>query len=164
MSWIKNFLKKLIHQEKSPEKLALSFCMGNYIAFSPFPGLHTVMVFLFSWLFRLNFGVVFASSCFINNPWTLIPVYGVDYTFGYWLVYKVLHLNLEQFEPSWMHAITIFCANTLGIAKPCLWSFLIGGNILGIGLSLLLYPIMKKIFSYYLALEFGTAYENNFTK
>lgn len=164
MAWIKKFFKKLLYQERSPEKLALSFCMGIYIAFSPFPGLHTVMVFLFSWLLRLNCGVTLASSCFINNPWTLFPIYGGDYAFGYWLVYKIFHINLSQWEPGWMHSINIFCENSLGIAKPCIWSFLIGGNILGIVFALLLYPIMKKIFAYYVALEFGTAYENNCTK
>lgn len=164
MVWAKNFLKKLMQQERSPEKLALSFCVGNYIAFSPFPFFHTVMVFLFSWLFKLNLGVTFATSCFINNPWTMIPVYGADYALGYWLVYKVFNLNIYHYNPWWMYSINNLCEGTLGIAKPCIWSFLIGGNLLGIGLSLLLYPIMKKVFAYYLAVEFGTAYENNYTK
>lgn len=164
MLWLKNFLKKLIYQERSPEKLAFSFCMGIYIAFSPFPGLHTVMVFLFSWLFRLNLGVTFTSSCFINNPWTMIPIYGADYGLGYFLVYKLFKFDLAIFDPWWMGYINYFCEKTLGIAKPCIWSFLLGGNLLGIGLALLLYPIMRKIFANYLAIEFGAAYENNFTK
>lgn len=164
MTYIKNFFKKLIYQERSPERLALSFCMGTYIAFCPFVGLHTAMVFLLSWLFRLNWGVTLASSCFINNPWTLIPVYGLDYWVGYNLVYKVLQLDLSWINPWWMHSIQFFCEKNLGIAKPCIWSFLIGGNLLGIGLALLLYPLMKRIFMYYVAAEFGTVYENNYTK
>jgi uncharacterized protein (DUF2062 family) len=164
MVWVKNFFKKLIYQERSAEKLALSFCIGNYIAFSPFPGFHTLMVFLFSWMFSLNLGVTFASSCFINNPWTMIPVYGSDYIFGYWLLHKVFNLNFEVFEPWWMYYINMFCEKTLGIAKPCIISFIVGGNILGIGLSILLYPLMKRVFAYYLTLEFGTAYESNYTK
>lgn len=164
MEWIKKFIKKLIYQERSAQKLALSFCIGAYIAFSPFPCFHTLMAFLFAWLFSLNLGVTFASSCFINNPWTMIPVYGADYGFGYWLLYKIFNVNPINFEPSWMHYINVFCEKSLGIAKPCLWSFLLGGNVLGICLGLLLYPIMKKVFSYYLAHEFGQTYEGNYTK
>lgn len=164
MSWIKKFFKKLIYQERSPEKLAISFCIGNYIAFSPFPCLHTVMVFLFSWLFKLNLGVTLASSCFINNPWTLIPIYAADYAFGHWLVKSVFNFNFTHLDPWWMSYINNFCEKTIGVAKPCIWSFLIGGNVLGVVLSFLLYPIMKKIFAYYLSVEFGTAYENNYTK
>lgn len=164
MEWIKQFLKKIIYQERSPEKLALSFCIGNYIAFSPFPFFHTAMVFLFCWLFRLNFAVTLASSCFINNPWTLIPVYGADYFFGYWLLYKVFNLNIAYYDPWWMQPINTFCISTLGIVKPCIFSFLIGGNILGIGLSFLLYPFMKRIFTYYITAEFGTVHENSYSK
>lgn len=164
MEWVKKFFKKLVYQERSAQKLAISFCIGVYIAFSPFPGLHTLMVFLFAWLLNLNFGVTFATSCFVNNPWTMIPVYGADYGLGYWILYKFFHINMGNFDPSWMYYINRFCEQTLGIAKPCIWSFLLGGNLLGIALGLILYPIMKKIFSNYLAVEFGTAYENNYTK
>lgn len=161
---LKKFIKKLIYQERSPEKLALSFSIGAYIAFSPFPGLHTVMVFLFTWIFGLNFGVTLASSCFINNPWTMLLVYSAGYGVGYWMLHRLFDFNMILLESEWMNCVNRFFENTVGIAKPCLWSFLLGGNILGIGLALILYPIMKKVFAYYVALEFGTAYENNYSK
>ena len=34
----------------SIEKLTFSFCVGIYIAFSPFPGGHTVMMIIAKWL------------------------------------------------------------------------------------------------------------------
>ncbi len=161
---LKKFIKKLVYQERSPEKLALSLSMGTYIAFSPFLCLHTAMVFLFTWIFGLNFSVTLASSCFINNPWTMLPVYSAGYGLGYWILHKVLDFDLFLAEPQWMHSINVFFENTIGIAKPCLWSFLLGGNILGIVLGVILFPIMKKVFAYYVALEFGTTYENNYSK
>jgi uncharacterized protein len=141
---IRTFFQSIISQEKSPRILALSFCVGNYIAFSPFIGLHTVMAIVFSKCFRLNMALTFAISCSVNNPWTAAPVYALDYIFGYWLVHVVMQLSLQN--PSWMRWMENLIESTLQCGKPCLWSFLIGGNVLGIITSLALYPIVKWIF------------------
>ena len=146
LNWIKKFFLKLILHERSPDKLAISFCVGNYIAFSPFICFHCIMVFAFSWMFRLNLAVTFATTYFINNIWTAIPVYTADYIFGHWLVYKLFHLNLEPFTPRWMQAITLFLEQKLGLPQPCFWSFLIGGNILGIIISIAVYPGIQRLF------------------
>jgi len=140
-----NYLKKFVYEERSPQKLALSFCIGCYIAFSPFLFLHTAMVFGLVWLFGLNFPVTLAASA-LNNPWSLVPIYMADYVFGCWLVHKVMKIEYLMASPTWMNSINNFCETTLGIAKPCLWSFMIGGNLLGIAVSIVLYPIMKKLF------------------
>jgi hypothetical protein len=152
MEWIVGFFKSLICYDSSPDKLALSFCVGNFIAFSPFLGLHTAMVFVFSWLFKLNLGVVLATSMMINNIWTLVPIYIADYIVGYWLMHRVIGLNVLLTNPSWMNAgwmssINSFFEQKLNVARPCLWSFLIGGNLLGFFTSILLYPLMVRIFS-----------------
>ncbi len=142
-----NYLKKFVYKERSAQKLALSFCIGNYIAFSPFLFLHTFMAFASIWFFRLNPAVTFAAAYGINNPWTLVPVYMADYAFGYWLVHKVMCIEFLMTSPSWMDFINRFFETNLGMAKPCIWSFLIGGNLLGIITSIILYPIMKKFFA-----------------
>jgi uncharacterized protein len=144
---ILSYLKRCVYQERSPQKLALSFCIGNYIAFSPYIGLHTAMVFFAVWFFSLNLGITFAAACGINNLWTLVPIYSADYIFGYWLVHKVMHLDGLLYTPQWLKYVNYFFEQNLGISSPCLWSFLIGGNILGILTSLILYPLMVKVFS-----------------
>ncbi len=151
------YFKKLAYEEKSPHKLALSFCMGAYIAFSPFPGLHTIMIFAFSVLFGLNLSVTFAAAYGINNPITLIPVYAADYGLGYWLLHKVLALDVAIINPWWMQSCSTFFEQKLGLALPCIWSFLIGGNILGIALAIILYPITKQVFNYCKSTETGTS-------
>ncbi len=142
-----NYLKKFVYKERSAQKLALSFCIGNYIAFSPFLGLHTVMVFIAVWLFQLNFPITLAVAYAVNNIWTAVPIYTLDYAFGYWLVHKVMRIKMLTYSPSWMAFINNFFELKLGLAKPCLWSFLIGGNLLGILTSLMFYPIVKKLFA-----------------
>ena len=119
----KEFLMRLILKERSTKKLTLAFCLGVYIAFSPFPGFHTAMVLVFSWLFGLNMAIVFASSCLVNNPWTMVPVYVADYVFGNWLCCRFLGTNMLDFNPLWMHPITAWICQKTGIAHISLASF-----------------------------------------
>lgn len=139
---IKNFFINLFSTQGSPERLAASFCVGAYIAFSPFLGFHTVMALALAAVFGLNLTLVFAATHGINNPWTLIAVYGADYLFGHWLVHRVLHLPVERITPNWLHSMTSSIAYYTGLQEPCFWSFLIGGNLLGVLVSVLLYPII----------------------
>lgn len=142
---ILNQLKQLVMQEPSCKKLVISFCVGNYVAFSPypFPLGHTLLAFLLSYIFRLNTAVVFFATFFINNPWTALVVYGLDYAVGYWLVHQVA--GVSPINPAWMNFINNFLQQKIACGHFCLWSFLIGGNLLGIVTSVMLYPILKSI-------------------
>lgn len=142
---IKQFFSSLFTGEQSPEHLSLSFCIGNYIAFSPFFGLHGVMAIVGSWLLRLNFPVMFTAAYGINNLWTAIPIYTADYFFGHWLVHSVLELPTEYVTPLWLDGLSQTFSDYTGFAKPCMISFLIGGNLLGILTSLLMYPIILRV-------------------
>lgn len=132
---IKNIFKNSFTHGYSIEKLTLSFCIGIYIAFSPFPGIHTIMMFIAKWLFNINFPILFIATS-INNPWTMIPFYTFDYVFGYWFLHKFI-----GFSPSWH----IPLAKIFGSGNICVWSFFIGGNILGIVIAILSYPFIKII-------------------
>ena len=121
VQFLSNFFARLFMQEKSAYKLAASCALGAYIAFSPFVGLHTAMVFALSWLFTLNSTVTWAVSVAINNPWTMVPVYFSDYMVGD---------KLAQF---------------FGFTLPASWAFLIGGNLLGLIIGVMLYPIVLRM-------------------
>lgn len=139
----KKIFYKAVSSNSSPRKLALSFSIGLFIAFSPFPGGHTVIMLAANWLFKLNFPILFLATSF-NNPWTMIPFYAFDYSFGYWFIHMFL-----GFSPSWV----ISFEKIFGSGRVCLWSFFIGGNVLGIIAALMSYPFMVKVFRFY--------YENN---
>ncbi|KKP23809.1 MAG: hypothetical protein SZ59_C0003G0033 [candidate division TM6 bacterium GW2011_GWF2_28_16] len=147
---IKSIIKNAFTQGWTAKKLALSFSMGIYTAFSPLPGVHTAMMFLFKWLFKLNFPILFIATSF-NNPWTMVPFYTLDYVFGYWFLHVFLKIN-----PSW----TISLAKIFGSGKICVWSFLVGGNILGLFFGLLTYPVIYFLFKNLLK-KFKKDYENN---
>jgi len=136
--WIVKKLKPLIKKERSHHKLAFSFAVGSYIAFSPFIGFHTVMTLLLAHVLRLNLMTTFAGSLLINNPWTMVPIYSIGYFFGVWFC-------------SYLPGTDIFVTHEwlvkyIGISGISVRSFLIGGNLLGIIVAVILYPIMRHLF------------------
>jgi uncharacterized protein (DUF2062 family) len=146
--WLSSWFKKLAVGNWTARQLAISFCVGVYIAFSPFPGLHTWMTLLAAWVFSLNVAVVFAASMVINNPWTMIPIYGSDYLLGDYLLrfWYGSSAQVCALDPAWMCPVNNFFHKYTGIEPVSLWGFLLGGNILGITLAFALYPLIKRLF------------------
>ena len=133
---VKKVFKDALTSGWSVHKLSQSFCIGLFIAFLPIPGSHTVVMLASKWLFKLNFPVLFISTSF-NNPWTMIPFFSFEYAFGYWVVHHFL-----GWHPGWV----ISLEKIFGSGNICLWSFFIGGNILGIFASLISYPLVSVMF------------------
>lgn len=142
--WIKKLFNRLMQHEQCVSTFTFSFCVGIYIAFSPFMGFHTAQVFLFSWLFGLNFAVLLAVSLFINNPWTMVPVYSVDYFFGDKLL-SFLGFDHYAWNPSWVSYANEWFSYYVGVSGFSFWAFMIGGNVLGIGSGLIAYPLVKNL-------------------
>ena len=145
---IRSLTQRLIALEQSPHKLALTCALGVYIGFSPLIGLHTVMTFFFGWMFSLNIAALFAVSVLVNNPWTMVPVYSIDHLFGTWL-FNLFHINYLQLEPVWVESCNLFLKKHTGITGLSLSAFLVGGNLLAIVISLVIYPLVKRIFAHY---------------
>jgi uncharacterized protein len=147
---IQPLIKRMITYERSPRRLALTCALGIYIGISPFVGFHTAMVFIFGWCFALSIPVLFMVSAMIHNPWTMMPVYAVDHLFGKWL-FALLNIDYLQWDPTWVESCNLFLQKHTGIAGLSLSAFLIGGNVLALSASLMLYPLMKRIFTKYLS-------------
>ena len=143
---IYRLLKAMVFKERSVHILALSFSLGVYIAFSPFIGLHTIMIFFLSWLLSLNIAVTFMATYLINNPCTMIPVYSSGYFFVDWMLSSIFGVDTIASNPAWMSYINEPIIQCTGIQGVSFWALLTGGNVLGVGLALVLYPIMKKVF------------------
>lgn len=144
------FLQRIIAYERSPSKLAFTCALGIYIGISPLIGLHTAMIFLFGWMFALSIPALFAVSVIIHNPWTMVPIYSLDHFFGKWL-FTALNIDYLQWDPAWVETCNLFLKEHTGITGLSLSAFLVGGNLLGIGISVILYPVMKRIFTRYLS-------------
>ena len=84
LALIKEKLSQILHLGDSPQRTAMAFALGVFIAFSPTYGLHTASVFLFAWAFRLNFLALMAGNI-VNNPWTFLPIVAGSMGVGLWL-------------------------------------------------------------------------------
>ncbi|MBD0327589.1 MAG: DUF2062 domain-containing protein [Pyrinomonadaceae bacterium] len=136
-------LRRLLAIDDPPERTALAFSIGVFIAFSPFLGLHTIMATVLAFWFRFNKIAIYAGT-FINNPFfTLVPIILASYATGAFLMGKPLALPAEGMEllkhprlltGNWWSELF---RNSWDVLLP----FTIGGMVLSIVGSLLAYPL-----------------------
>ena len=124
-------LRQVLHLQEPPQRTALAFAMGVFIAFSPAYGLHTAMVVLCTWVFGLNFLALFTGAL-INNPWTIIPILGATYWTGAFLLGRTDVPNFDWQDLSFSGIYQ----QILPYAVP----FMLGGLVLSVLGALLSYP------------------------
>jgi hypothetical protein len=78
---LRSALRSLLNLDDPPERTALAFAVGAFIAFSPLLGLHTILAALVSVVWRLNKLAVLTGS-FLSNPWTIAPIVGAAWAIG----------------------------------------------------------------------------------
>ena len=59
--------RRLLAIDDPPERTALAFSIGVFIAFSPLLGLHTILATLIAFVFRFNKVAIYTGT-FLNNP------------------------------------------------------------------------------------------------
>jgi uncharacterized protein (DUF2062 family) len=139
--------RRLLAVDDPPERTALAFSVGIFIAFSPFLGLHTIMATLVAFLFRFNKIAIYTGT-FVNNPFlTLVPIIAASYAVGALLMGRPLSLPEEGWkllqEPHllngdyWRQLFT----HLWDIVVP----FSIGGMALSVVCSLAAYPVTLKL-------------------
>jgi uncharacterized protein len=136
--------KYMMLRERTPTKLAYASCVGIFIAFSPFLGLHWLMTIILAWILRLNVAVVYAASHVVNNPFTMVPLYLAGYAVGNYIT-QLFGLNLLAYNPWWMNWLNLKLS-CLGIPNLSLLTFLIGGNVLGLLVAVVSYPFLLRFY------------------
>ncbi|HMF56479.1 MAG TPA: DUF2062 domain-containing protein [Pyrinomonadaceae bacterium] len=136
-------LRRLLAIDDPPERTALAFSIGVFIAFSPFLGLHTLMATLIAFLFRFNKIAIYAGT-FVNNPFlTLVPIILASYAIGAFVMGRPLslsplYLSLLK-EP---HLLTaLYWRELFRHSRDLLVPFAIGGLTLSVVCSLAAYPL-----------------------
>ena len=127
---VRLLLRQVVHLQESPQRTALAFAVGIFIAFSPlYP--HTVLVLMSAWLFRLNVLALFAAAS-VNNPWTMVPILGATYWTG---ALFMGHTDVPTFSWDDLSFAAIY-QQVLPYAVP----FALGGFVLSVIGALLTYP------------------------
>lgn len=140
---LRALLRHVLHLQESPQRTAMAFALGVFIAFSPAYGLHTAMVVLCTWLFGLNFLALLAGAL-VNNPWTIVPILGATYWTGAFLLGRTDAPTFDWHDLSF----SALYQQILPYAIP----FALGGLILSVLGALLSYPA-----AYYLILKHRSA-------
>ncbi|MCP9492914.1 MAG: DUF2062 domain-containing protein [Pyrinomonadaceae bacterium MAG19_C2-C3] len=140
-------LRRLLSLDDPPERTALAFAVGVFIAFSPFLGLHTIMATIIAFAFRFNKVAIYTGT-FINNPFlTLVPIILASYAIGAFLTGQPIALPPDSLE------LLKHPRLTSGDYRHALWMnarlilvpFAIGGTLLSIVASLISYPLMLRV-------------------
>jgi uncharacterized protein len=135
--------RRLLALDDPPERTALAFAVGVFIAFSPFLGLHTLLATLVAFLFRFNKLAIYTGT-FINNPFlTLVPIIFASYGLGARLLGRPGRLPrgaLALLRDS--HPLTAAYWHELFThGWDILLPFTVGGLCLSVVCSLIAYPV-----------------------
>jgi uncharacterized protein (DUF2062 family) len=145
--------RRLLAIDDPPERTALAFSIGVFIAFSPFLGLHTILATLIAFLFRFNKVAIYTGT-FVNNPFfTLVPIIIASYAVGAFVLGRPLQIpdeglellkNPHIFTGSYYRRIFVESWNVV-------WPFAVGGIVLSVVCSLLAYPLTLRALRAYRA-------------
>ena len=139
--------RRLLALDDPPERTALAFSIGVFIAFSPLLGLHTILATLVAFLFRFNKIAVYAGT-FINNPFiTLVPIIILSYAIGAFLLGRPLRIPAEGLallkDP---HLLTgEYYRKLFRESWDIVWPFTIGATVLSFVCSLIAYPVTSSL-------------------
>ena len=139
--------RRLLALDDPPERTALAFSVGVFIAFSPFLGLHTLLATVLAFAFRFNKLAIYAGT-FVNNPFlTLVPIIAISYALGALVMGRPVALPEEGLallrEP---HLLTGDYWRALsGHAWDLLVPFAVGGMALSVVCSLAAYPVTLRL-------------------
>lgn len=131
----------LLHVEDTPHRTALSFAIGVFIAFFPLLGIHTGLALTIAFLFKLGRGPILVGA-YINNPWTLAPLYMAGTLLGCTL-FGVSTEGLHVID--WrLHGRAFYHALLQGL-RPYLWPFVLGNILLGIVAGIVAYFALRHL-------------------
>lgn len=135
---LRRAFRNLLNLDEPPERTALAFAVGTFIAFSPLLGLHMILAGLLLLVRRLN-RVALMAGVFIGNPWTMGPIIVASWAIGR-LIIGAPPVELPQ--------VTISAMATAGFWQMLasqwrqLLPFAVGGMILSVVGALISYPLM----------------------
>ena len=131
----------LLQLQESPHRTAVAFSAGVWIAFFPIVGLHTIIALTLAFFFRLN-RVAILLGAFINNPWTLAPMFMAGTAFGC-LLLGVSPGALANID--WSCGEGRFYTDLWASLRPFVLPYLLGNVALGTISSVASYGLVRGI-------------------
>jgi len=138
---LRRSIQAFLHLDDTPPRIAAAFGVGVYLAFHPLFGLHTLMALGIAFAFRLSRAAVLVGI-YVNNPWTIAPMYVAGTTLGCWILGVPLD-GLNDIE--WDLDNLAFYRLLLVTLRPYLWPYVLGNTLLGIVCGSVAYVAMRWI-------------------
>ena len=136
--------RRLLAIDDPPERTALAFSIGVFIAFSPFLGLHTIMATVIAFAFRFNKIAIYTGT-FINNPiLTLVPIIILSYAVGAFFLGRPLAIpdeGVQLLKEPQLFSGDYYRRLFLQSWNNVVWPFAIGGMVLSVVCSVVAYPL-----------------------
>ena len=136
---LRKLIQAFLHLDDTPQRIAAAFAVGVYLAFHPLFGLHTLMALGIAFAFRLSRAAVLIGI-YVNNPWTIAPMYLAGTTLGCWILGVPLD-GLSGLE--WDLDNRSFYRLLIAGLRPYLWPYVLGNTILGIVCGLIAYVVLR---------------------
>jgi uncharacterized protein (DUF2062 family) len=125
---LRALFRALLQTDDTPNRVAIAFGIGVFIAFFPILGIHTGLALLIAMVFRLN-KVAILAGAWVNNPWTLGPMYLAGTLVGCVLLGVPAH-DIHGID--WSLHGAAFYEELFESLRPLVGPFLVGNLAVGI--------------------------------
>jgi uncharacterized protein len=138
---LRALFRTVLQLEDTPHRVALAFAIGIFIAFFPILGIHTALALLIAFAFRLN-KVAILTGAWVNNPWTLAPMYVAGTVVGA----EIMGVSSEGLsEVDWSLHGRPFYEALFETVRPLVLPFLLGNLILGVAGGVVAYFVLRTV-------------------
>ena len=132
---VAHWLRVILHTDDTPPRAALAFAIGVFIAWTPALGFHTLLALAIAFLFGLNRVAVLAGT-FVNNPWTIVPIYSASAYLGSLLTGA--DVSLPRLEGKTWSDLFDFMAQ----CRPWIVPLTMGTLVMGLLSALVAFPVV----------------------
>ena len=127
MRHLRRLAQLVLRVEGTPTQVARAFGLGVFLAFFPLFGIHTLLALGLAFVFRLN-KVAILAGVFMNNPWTIAPMYTAGTLVGCALL-GVPPTAVGAID--WSLSGGEFYESFMVGLRTLLWPFVVGNLVLG---------------------------------
>jgi uncharacterized protein (DUF2062 family) len=141
VGWLRQTGRVLLRVEDTPNRVALAFSLGVFIAFFPLIGIHTLTALGLAIGFRLN-RVAILAGAWTNNPWTIAPMFTAGTLVGCALL-GISPTSLATVDWT-LHGRAFYRSLVAGFS-PLVAPFIVGNLVLGAVVALLVFVVLRAV-------------------
>lgn len=150
---IRKFLKyRVLHIDDTPHRIALGLAIGIFVTWTPTLGFQMALTVMLAALCRAN-KLVGIPFVWISNPLTAVPLYGLNYLIGAWVLpgnyswneFSVAIDKAIKLNGGWFDKAVAWWGATLQVFWP-LW---VGSILVGLVLGLASYFVTRRAVEIY---------------